>query len=371
MKRIRVAIITNTPAPYRLPALQLLAGFEEIELHAIYCTQPHIDVSLGEQAHAFPVHWLTGRYQAHSRSFMHNDLGVVRVLRALRPDVIITCGYIPTFLYAFSWARLAGVPHVVMTDGTLTSERSLTAVHRWVRKIVWRGSSAFVGACEGSLDLFRAAGIEAARLFKAPLAVDNERYARAVPHERERVDFLFCGRLLPLKRPGFALEVAASTARRIGRRTTIDFAGEGSEEAVLREQAAALQDLVQVRVLGHLPQAELPQRYAAARLFLFPSEFDVWGVVANEACAAGVPVLVSPHAGAAHELVRDGENGRVLPLDVDAWSEAAAALLLDDALHERFGALCRETVRSFSFEAAAHVLRQAVHLADAGRRRPS
>ncbi len=368
MRRIRVAMVTNTPAPYRLPALQRLAEFEDIELHAVYCTQPHIDTSLGAQAHGFPVHWLTGRYRAYSKRFMHSDLGVVRVLRELRPDVVITCGYIPTFLFAFAWARLAGVPHIVMTDGTLISERGLTSVHRWVRKIVWRGSGAFVGACEGSLDLFRAAGIQAARLFKAPLAVDNERYAQAAPADGEQVDFLFCGRLLPLKRPEFALEVAAASARKIGRRTTIDFAGEGSEEPALRAQAAALKDLVQIRFLGHLPQAQLPQRYAAARVFLFPSEFDVWGVVANEACAAGVPVLVSPHAGAAHELIVDGENGRVLPLDLESWSDAAAALLLDDALRARMGARGSQAVRSFSFEAAAEALLQAVRLADSGRR---
>lgn len=363
-----MAMVTNTPAPYRLPALQRLACFEDIELHAIYCTQPHIDTSLGEEAHAFPVHWLTGRYRAYSKRFMHSDLGVVRVLRELRPDVVITCGYIPTFLFAFAWARLAGVPHIAMTDGTLTSERGLTSLHRWVRKIVWRGSGAFVGACEGSLDLFRTAGIEASRLFKAPLAVDNERYAHALPANGEQIDFLFCGRLLPLKRPEFALEVAAATARKIGRRTTLDFAGGGSEESALRAHAAALQDHVTVRFHGHLPQDRLPQCYAAARVFLFPSEFDVWGVVANEACAAGVPVLVSPHAGAAHELVVDGENGRVLPLDLEAWSDAAAALMLDDELRARMGASGQEAVRSFSFEVAADALLQAVHRADSDRR---
>jgi len=362
-------MVTNTPAPYRLPALQRLAEFEDVELHAIYCAQPHIDPSLGAQAHEFPVHWLKGRYRAYSKRFMHSDLGVVRVLRELRPDVVITCGYIPTFLFAFVWARLAGVPHVVMTDGTLVSERGLTPLHRWVRKFVWRRSSAFVGACEGSLDLFRAAGIQASRLFKAPLAVDNERYADAARASSDQVDFLFCGRLLPLKRPEFALEVAAATARMVGRRTSICFAGEGSEEAFLRARAVELQEQVEVRFLGHLPQARLPEVYGAARVFLFPSEFDVWGVVANEACAAGVPVLVSPHAGAAHELIVDGENGRVLPLDLNAWSDAAAILLQDEALRARMGECGSTAVRSYSFDAAAEALLQAVRLADGERRR--
>ena len=96
----------------------------------------------------------------------------------------------------------------------------------------------------------------------------------------------------------------------------------------------------------------------------------MWGVVANEACAAGVPVLVSPYAGAAHELVADGENGRVLPLELETWSDAAAALLLDDELRARMGARGKEAVSSFSFEAAADALLAAVRLADAQRHRP-
>src|ERR1700761_3739691 len=92
---------------------------------------------------------------------------------------------------------------------------------------------------------------------------------------------------------------------------------------------------VDARFGGYARQSELPVHYARSRLMLFPSAGEPWGVVANEACAAGVPVIVSPRAGAANDLVRDGDNGRVLPLDVGRWSDAVLALLSDDAAWAR------------------------------------
>jgi len=64
-------------------------------------------------------------------------------------------------------------------------------------------------------------------------------------------------------------------------------------------------------------------------------------------------VLVSPHAGVAGELVRDGEAGRVLPLDEAAWVEAATALLSDDKLLARHAEAARRAVAHYNFDNAA------------------
>ncbi len=147
--------MTNAPAPYRVPGWRSIAESEDIQLEVIYCTQPHIDTSLNAAAHGFSTHFLTGRYRAMDRRFMHSDFGVWSLLNRLRPDVVITTGFIPTYLFAFAWAIFHRVPHVAMTDGTAQSEKSLSWLHRIVRRIVFSFSSAFVGACEGSRDLYR------------------------------------------------------------------------------------------------------------------------------------------------------------------------------------------------------------------------
>lgn len=358
---LRVALITNVPVPYRAPALELLAQQPGIELHVIYCAPAYVDTRLNDFAQHYRTHWLKGRYRTYDRRFMHNHLGVVGVLQRLHPQVVITAGYIPTFLYAFAWARWAGAAHVAMTDGTLQSEQSLGLVHRVLRHVVLGRSAACIGASDGSLHLFRRYGVARDRLFKAPLAVPNERFGAG--ETARDADFLFCGRLLKFKGCGFALQVAAAVGRRLGRVVTIDFVGAGEYEAELRRQAQQLGDCVRARFLGYAAQEELPRHYAAARVFLFPSQSDVWGVVANEACAAGLPVIASPHAGAAGELVRDGHNGFVRELDVKTWADAAVMLLEDERLRRAMGERGRQLVNRYSYESAAEAMHAAVRRA--------
>ena len=91
-------------------------------------------------------------------------------------------------------------------------------------------------------------------------------------------------------------------------------------------------------------------------------------MVANEACAAGVPVLVTQHAGAVGDLVIDGVNGLVLPLDADAWARVGARLLNDPVEWARLSAAARERVKGFSYDAAALGLWQAVQRAMTDRK---
>lgn len=121
----------------------------------------------------------------------------------------------------------------------------------------------------------------------------------------------------------------------------------------LRELAQGARADLDVEFAGHVSQAELPRWFHRAKLFLFPTEFDPWGIVANEACLAGVPVIVSPYAGVAGELVRDLHNGRVLPLDLDTWTEAAAAILADEALQALWSERSKQAVVPYSFANAA------------------
>ena len=363
---INAVIVSNTPAPYRVPGWRRVAEAEDIHLDVIYCTQPHIDTSLDAAAHGFATHFLTGRYQAMERRFMHSDLGIWPLLNRLRPDVVITTGFIPTYLFAFAWAVMHGVPHVAMTDGTAQSEKSLSWRHRLVRRMVFKRSATFVGACEGSRDLFRQYGVPENRIHTSQLCTDNNHFSQ--PQSATPVDFIFCGRFMTSKRPLFAMEVAKEVAIRLGRRTSIDFVGSGVLEPEMRDYAAQIADFVDVRFHGYATQAELPSRYADARIFLFPTEGDVWGVVANEACATGLPVIVSPRAGVAGELVLDGVNGYVRELDVAQWAEAAVLLITDEALYSGFSQSSRERVAEYTFDHAARGLADAIRQACPARK---
>ncbi len=347
----RIALVTNTPPPYRVPIFNRLARWPGVDFHAVFCSAREPNRAWDLPAMQFERHWLRERFVTVHGRYIHHNPDVVPLLVRLRPDVVVTDGFNPTHLYAFLTARARRWPHVAMTDGSWESERALSLAHRLVRRFVFRGSGAFIAASEGGQRLYRSYGVPTERCFFSWLCIDNPVFTPTDGKERP-FDFLFCGRMEPAKDPLFALAVAREVAARLGRRTRLLYVGAGSQDAALRQAAAGCAG-VDVHFHGFAAQHALPALYQSARLFLFPTHNDVWGIVANEACAAGLPVLVSPHAGVAGELVVDGCNGYVRDLRVPLWADGAERLLSDDALWQAFSDDSLRRVRRYDFDSAA------------------
>jgi glycosyltransferase involved in cell wall biosynthesis len=363
---MRVAIVTNIPAPYRLPMYELLAAKQGIELGLFFCSDRESDREWDLNHLDVPHVFLRPHVLKWRHRYIHANFDLWPALDSFQPDVVVTTGFNPTHLFAFWFACVRGLRHVAMTDGTAASESSLTFIHRWIRRFVYRRTQAFVGASEGSFELYRQYGLPVSAIFKSQLCANNAAFAETTAVPRE-FDFIFCGRFVEGKLPLFAIEVAVDTSRRLGRRVRMLFVGSGPLESQMRQATDTAAEHVEAHYAGFARQAELPGHYARAKLLLFPTLGDTWGVVANEACAAGVPVLVSQRAGVAGDLVRDGENGRVLPLEAAVWAEVAASLLTDASQWERMSASALRAVVPYTYANAAEGLALALALAGTPR----
>jgi glycosyltransferase involved in cell wall biosynthesis len=83
-----------------------------------------------------------------------------------------------------------------------------------------------------------------------------------------------------------------------------------------------------------------------ADLFLLPSETESFGLAALEALSCEVPVIAS-RVGGLPEVIREGENGFLLPVgDVEAMADAALGLLRDEDRRRAFGVAGRRWAKS-------------------------
>lgn len=90
----------------------------------------------------------------------------------------------------------------------------------------------------------------------------------------------------------------------------------------------------------------MAQYLAASDIFLYPTRADNLPNVLVEAIAAGTP-CVTVAVGGCPEIIRDGENGRVLvPGDLAGMAQAAVALLRDDTTHAVFSTNCRAVAQA-------------------------
>ncbi len=349
---LRVVIVTNIPTPYRLPVYEILAKAQDILLKVVYCCEREPNRNWDLSSRVYEAEYLKERFFTIGNHFVHVNPDVFGVLRRFKPDVVIGTGFNPTHLLAFIYSRLSRCVYVPMTDGTLGSEQVLSVVHRWIRRRVYRRSGAFIAASDGGFDLYKSYGVGFGNCFKSHLCANNEAFA-CEPVVKKKFDLIFSGRFAAVKNPLFVFDVAKLVSLRLGRKVSLAFLGSGEFEAQMRLAADELTEYIDSYFLGFAQQADLPGIYGAARVMLFPTLWDPWGIVANESLAAGVPVVVSPVAGAANELVCHQLTGFVVPLEIERWADAVEQLLTDSDLCSRMGEAGKLIVNEYTYENAA------------------
>ena len=123
-------------------------------------------------------------------------------------------------------------------------------------------------------------------------------------------------------------------------------AGAGSEAERLRERGGS-----RVRFLGPVARDETPALYGSADVFVLPSRSEQWGMVLNEAAAAGLALVSTDAAGAAYELTDD--ELRVPAGDVKALADALGRLAEDPAARAASAERSRARVAALTPEAWA------------------
>jgi glycosyltransferase involved in cell wall biosynthesis len=122
-----------------------------------------------------------------------------------------------------------------------------------------------------------------------------------------------------------------------------------------------------VRFEGALKQSELPRRYGEADLFILPSKYEPWGLVALEAMLCGVPTLVSSQCGCARDLVNEATGWIFSPFDLPALVERLESVSqMTRAELIPMGKAASRAGSSYSPEACAAIVGDTIQACTAG-----
>ncbi len=348
MRAPRLAAIVSHPIQYCAPLFRTLS--ERVDLHVFFGQT----LTPAQQAGAgfdTPFDWDVDLLSGYTSTFLTNVarrpgpghfLGcdtpeVGTRLREGGFDAVLVLGwYLKTFIQATWAAKRLGLPVLVRGDSQLATPRgpATRAAKALGYPPLLRAFDAALYVGQRSRAYYEHYHYPSERLFFSPHCVDTDWFAaRATEAGRalrvrlgiapEDKVVLFAGKLLPFKRPLDVIEACVGLA---GVRVMI--AGSGELERAMVERAAALD--VALHPMGFLNQTEMPAAYAAADMLVLPSTGrETWGLVANEALACGVPIVVSDAVGCAPDLAGDGLAGRVFPLGDIASLRQAIATVID------------------------------------------
>jgi glycosyltransferase involved in cell wall biosynthesis len=363
---VRLTIVLPEPTPYRTGMLDRLAARPDLDLAVVYAgasvQQRTWALELGHEAVIVEGRRVPGA----SRVLRHDyplSLGVFRALRDTRPDVVVVSGW-STFASqaAVAWCRRRAIPYVLLVESN-----ELDARPGWRRAVKNAVVPTVVGhAAEvlvvGALarESMRARGVPDERISVVANTIDVPRLAEAADALAPRrialrgevgigpddVVVLSVARLASEKGLDTLLRAAAAAGEP---RLVVALAGSGPE----RERLASLASELGVRLvlLPDIPWERIVERYAVADVFALLSRHEPWGVVVNEAAACGLPLVLSDRVGAAYDLLEDGRNGRLVPVDdVEAAGTALRELAADPERRRAMGAASREIVAGWGYE---------------------
>ncbi|HTR89449.1 MAG TPA: glycosyltransferase, partial [Solirubrobacteraceae bacterium] len=229
----------------------------------------------------------------------------------------------------------------------------------------------FYGACDvvlspgpASDEALRELGVAGERIMRWDRGVDGERFgppaaasggARLAPCGEapggsvelgeKAIVVLYAGRITREKGADLLAEAFLAAHEREPRLHLV-LAGGGPEREGLAERLGE-----RATFLGWLSGAELPRAYAAADMFLFPSETDTFGQVILEAQASGLPVIAVAKGGPV-SLIEDRVSGLLCEAQPQALADAVLELASSPLLCERLASAGLAATAGRTWEAA-------------------
>lgn len=281
--------------------------------------------------------------------------------------VVITGYYYSAMRAAAQWARRHGRVSVYMGDSQRV-DRPRIALREWLKGWWVRRhyDSAFV-AGERAADYLAGLGFPRERIWTGYDVVDNHTIASGAAAARTDASelrtclglpdrfFLFVGRFSDEKNLPRLLEAYAGYRQAAGRQAWgLVMVGRGPQDDLLQRRAQEIDGVV---LAGFQQADQLPAYYGLASCLVLPSVSETWGLVVNEAMAAGLPVLVSYRCGCVPELVRPGWNGYLCdPLDIAGLARLMAIMSSSAVDIAAMGAASRRIVALYTAETWAQGL---------------
>jgi glycosyltransferase involved in cell wall biosynthesis len=389
-RRVRLAYLVSHPIQYQSPLLRRIAQEPEIDLTVFFGSdfsiQGYRDKDFGVE-----VKWdvpLTDGFTHEFLPALRDDgtegvfspisRGILSRLRGF--DVLWVHGYgTVNQLHGILAAKALGIPVLVRSDSQM-KDRPRGGAKLVAKKFFFAVLKRLVDGVlvSGTLnqDYWRHYMGEDFPLFMLPYAVDNawfqEQCAAASFTRGELVAelgmkagrpvILFASKLQTRKLCSDLVEAYARLVAGVAaeEQPYLLIVGDGEERATLEQQVASL-ELNGVRFCGFRNQSEMPRFLELATVFALPARHEPWGLIVNEAMAAGRAVIVTDDVGCQPDLVTDGVEGCVYPVgDVDALAGALRRVLATPETAQAMGDAARRRISRWSFEEDVAGLKQAI-----------
>ncbi len=306
---------------------------------------------------------------AEQQSTRQLFIGLNKALKQIQPDILVICGYgVPGMLPALAWSKLHCKPTLLLSESKLDDTPRTwwkETIKSW---IIQQYQCALVGG-QAHRRYLLSLGMKPEAIFIGYDVVSNATFhpeqIKSLPRLVQNPYFLAVNRFVPKKNLSLLIEAYASY-RQVASGSIWDLVlcGDGPMKTELVEQITQLGLESFIHLPGFLQPNELLPYFAHANCFIHASIQEQWGLVVNEAMAAGLPIIVSRRCGCFEDLIVEEKNGFGFdPENQQELTNLMSKISMEDFDYKTIGNAALSHIQKFSPRYFAQNLKQAIEYA--------
>ncbi len=321
-KKNKILLVTNIPTPYRIPLFNELK--EQLERKGLGLKVVFGALGYARRKWAVDMSQCKFEYEVlPSKNLCYSDpekssftySGLYRVISKENPSVIITNAFsiATTKIWLRSWFKKTD--YIIWSGAIRRKDKSDSFVRRLQRKVLTKRAIGFIAYGTKAKEYLVSLGAQRDKVKIGINTVDAQFYESECRRLRENLipsdgqkHLLYVGHLCPRKNVLRVLKVINHLAK-LRSDVILDILGDGADRVRLEEYVTENRLIDFVKFHGFKQKADVALFLAQSDCFLFQTDFDIWGLVLVEAMAAGLPCIASIHAGATHDLIKEGATG--------------------------------------------------------------
>ena len=323
---LRIGLLMDYSSPHMVSLLNALAEREDLLAEVVYCGARAPERRWGSHLGQLPYRILKGT-RFLSGGF-HISIDLIRTMSAMNVDawVINTCYGSPNTMIAAWWLERRAIPWVYMNEPPRPRKGLRSAFRIIPLRYVLRRAWGIIGMGEKAVEMYQCLLDGPRPMTSIPYYIPLEEFFQLpipkAPVNGGSLQFLVCCQMIHRKGLDVLLQACAELQHMDWQLTLV---GDGPLRRKLEQEFAHSFPRERVIFKGEIPYEKRHEAFAGHHIFVFPSRWDGWGMVVPEALAAGLPVVATDQVISAHEFIRDGFNGFVIPAnDPKALAEKMA-----------------------------------------------
>jgi len=286
----KVLLITNIPTPYRIPLFNCIYSklkSENIDFLVVFAnkTYPRRKWQIDLDTIEFNYYFLNSEFiSLSSEKSIFTYKGINKLISQFNPDVVISNGFtLSTIRIIIQRIFFYNYKLIIWSGAIERYKQPIGMLREILRKFIVKRVDRFIVYGSRAKDYIVSLGGNSDKIDISYNTIDSFsfKYMNSIKTFNEKTKILFVGHLTK----GKNIESLLPVLKKISIKYPLEFilVGDGPERRNLKDLSEKLGISKIVKFEGFKQQSELSKYYLDADIFVFPSNYDIWGLVVIEA----------------------------------------------------------------------------------------